>query len=53
MERPKRFVTKPRRYQTTSSDESPKRIRSTASATITSGTIDKNIEDVTRILEEE
>lgn len=43
--RPKRNISKPLRYQTTSSDESPKR-RNTASIT---GDIDKDIEDLRRI----
>ncbi|CAL1672681.1 unnamed protein product [Lasius platythorax] len=48
--RPKRTVAKPSLYQTTSSDESPKR-RKIPPKTITAGDIDKDIGHLRRILE--
>lgn len=52
MDRPKHVVPKPVRYQTTSSDESPKkRRRSTAEATITGpDVINEDIDDINREL---
>ncbi|XP_070170698.1 uncharacterized protein [Polyergus mexicanus] len=47
MDRPKRIISKPLRYQTTSSDESPKR-RNTASTT-SEIDIDKDIDDLRKI----
>jgi len=52
MDRPKRMVPKPVRYQTTSSDESPrKQRRTTAEATITGpDVINEDIADINREL---
>ncbi|XP_024892893.1 uncharacterized protein LOC112468089 [Temnothorax curvispinosus] len=50
--RSKRVISKPIRYQTTSSDESLMKRRSTAAAaTIVPRTIDDDFEDINRILE--
>lgn len=53
MYRLKRAVNKPARYLSTSSDEGPKRHRSTAPATITSRTLEDDIDDIQRELEDE
>lgn len=53
MQRQKRPVNKPLRYQTTSSDEDPKRQRTTAPATIVSGILQDDIDDIEQTLQEE
>lgn len=52
MERPKRIVNKPARCVTTSSDESPKRRESTVERTIVSDVIDRDFNDINRMLDE-
>lgn len=52
MSRPKRMVNKPSRYLTTSSDESPKRQR-TSQETIVSGTLDDDFHDIDMTLNQQ
>lgn len=55
MERPKRVLTKPFRYQTTSSeDERPQRLsKRVCPSTMTSAEIEDDIDDIRRILEDQ
>lgn len=49
--RPKRTASKPLRYQTTSSDESPKRRRISIASTATTEEIDKDIDELRTIVQ--
>lgn len=53
MDRQKRNIIKPVRYQTTPVDEGPKRRKSTAPATIVSGMIDNDIDDIGNTLQQD
>lgn len=50
VDRPKRVIVKPPRYQTTSSDEAPKRPRIQASRDVQTNDIDEDINDLRAVL---